>query len=113
MNFDTFFGLDCLMEAIRPTAAGHEPAGEFIHNDYLTVLDHIISVTQENDMGFERLLQVMDMADTTFVIDILHAQDLFATMYHVLGIDPTTLLNDRQGRPIPVLGHGTPITELI
>lgn len=43
----------------------------------------------------------------------LQAQDLFATMYHVLGIDPTTLLHDRQGRPIPVLGHGTPITELI
>jgi hypothetical protein len=43
----------------------------------------------------------------------LHAQDLFATMYRVLGIDPSTLLHDRQGRPIPVLGHGTPIAELI
>ncbi|MBI1918748.1 MAG: DUF1501 domain-containing protein [Planctomycetes bacterium] len=43
----------------------------------------------------------------------LHAQELFATMYHVLGIDPTTLLHDRQGRPIPVLGQGKPIAELL
>ena len=43
----------------------------------------------------------------------LHARDLFATMYAVLGIDPTTLLYDRQGRPIPVLGEGSPIAELI
>ena len=43
----------------------------------------------------------------------LHAQDLFATMYHVLGIDPGTLLYDRQSRPIPVLSHGTPIRELV
>src|SRR5207249_7320612 len=41
-----------------------------------------------------------------------HAQDLFATMYHLLGIDPTTMLHDRTGRPIPVLGHGKPIAEL-
>jgi RNA polymerase sigma factor (sigma-70 family) len=43
----------------------------------------------------------------------VHAEDLLATMYHVLGIDHATLLHDRQGRPIPVLGHGKPIAELL
>ncbi|MBM4068045.1 MAG: DUF1501 domain-containing protein [Planctomycetes bacterium] len=43
----------------------------------------------------------------------LHAHDLFATMYHVLGIDPTTMFHDQQGRPIPVLPRGLPITELL
>jgi hypothetical protein len=43
----------------------------------------------------------------------LHAHDLFATIYHVLGIDHTTLFHDQQGRPIPVLLQGTPITELL
>jgi hypothetical protein len=42
-----------------------------------------------------------------------HAQDLLATMYHRLGIDPTTLLRDQQGRPIPVLGNGNLIAELV
>ena len=43
----------------------------------------------------------------------LHAQDLFATMYHVMGIDHRTLLHDKLGRPIPVLSHGKPIRELV
>jgi hypothetical protein len=43
----------------------------------------------------------------------LHAQDLFATMYHALGIDTQSTFHDHQDRPIPVLNHGTPIAELI
>ena len=43
----------------------------------------------------------------------VHPQDLFATMYHVLGIDPHTIFTDHQNRPIPVLNHGGPIEELV
>src|SRR5262249_24955500 len=32
-----------------------------------------------------------------------------ATIYHALGIDPDTLLYDRQHRPLPVLPQGQPI----
>lgn len=42
-----------------------------------------------------------------------HAHDLFATMYHALGIDHHTLFYDRQGRPIPILTGGQPIPELL
>ena len=42
----------------------------------------------------------------------LHAQDLFATMYHTLGIDPHTIFHN-QDRPVPILSHGTPILELL
>jgi len=30
-------------------------------------------------------------------------KDLLATMYHLLGIDPHTLIRDRQGRPLPLV----------
>ncbi|MCH7687792.1 MAG: DUF1501 domain-containing protein, partial [Planctomycetes bacterium] len=43
----------------------------------------------------------------------LHAKDLFATMYDVLGIDFHNVFYDQQGRPIPVLNHGTAIEELL
>ncbi len=43
----------------------------------------------------------------------LHVQDLLATMYKVVGIDGHTLFHDRQGRGVPILGHGTPIPELL
>lgn len=42
----------------------------------------------------------------------LHAQDVFATMYHSLGIDYQTVFHDPLGRPIPVLGDGQPILDL-
>jgi hypothetical protein len=41
-----------------------------------------------------------------------HATDLFATMYHVLGIDTHTIFKDRQARPVSLLGQGTLIAEL-
>ena len=43
----------------------------------------------------------------------LTPQDLLATMYRHLGIDPRPEFDDFGGRPIPILPHGEPIRELI
>lgn len=40
-------------------------------------------------------------------------KDILATIYHLLGIDPGTLLHDRQGRPMPLLAEGEIIPEAI
>ena len=40
------------------------------------------------------------------------AQDVLATMYRHLGIDPSKTYEDHQGRPISILPHGTPVDEL-
>lgn len=39
-------------------------------------------------------------------------EDLAATIYHALGIDPERRLPDTQGRPVPILEEGTPLTAL-
>lgn len=39
--------------------------------------------------------------------------DLLATVYHVLGIDPTLSFKDHTGRPIPILDEGRAIHEVI
>ncbi len=40
--------------------------------------------------------------------------DFLSTIYHHLGIDAaTTLINDFNGRPTPIVDHGQPISELI
>jgi uncharacterized protein (DUF1501 family) len=39
--------------------------------------------------------------------------DIHATVYHLMGIDPTTAFLDRTGRPVPVLDEGKPIAELL
>jgi hypothetical protein len=43
----------------------------------------------------------------------LTPSDIHATVYHVLGVDPTIQFLNHAGRPVPALDHGTPIAELI
>ena len=43
----------------------------------------------------------------------LKPADLLATIYHVLGIDPTLQFKDHTGRPVSILDEGEPIRELI
>jgi hypothetical protein len=43
----------------------------------------------------------------------LTPQDLLATVYHHLGIDRRQEFKDLSGRPIPILGDGEPIRELV
>lgn len=40
-------------------------------------------------------------------------QDLMATLFHVLGIDPDVSFRDPSGRPTPMLTSGRPIEELV
>jgi hypothetical protein len=39
-------------------------------------------------------------------------EDLAATIYHALGIDPDLQLPDAEGRPIPIVGGGRPLRQL-
>ncbi|MCX7665072.1 MAG: DUF1501 domain-containing protein [Gemmataceae bacterium] len=51
--------------------------------------------------------------DAAYPIDHpVSPEDLAATLYHALGIDPETRINDPQGRPVPLVDQGTPITAL-
>jgi hypothetical protein len=43
----------------------------------------------------------------------LKPADLLATVYHVLGIDPTLSFKDHTGRPVPILDEGKAIDEVI
>jgi hypothetical protein len=43
----------------------------------------------------------------------LKPQDVLATVYHVLGIDPHQVFQDASQRPIPILNEGQAIAELI
>jgi uncharacterized protein DUF1501 len=40
-------------------------------------------------------------------------QDVLATMYQVLGVNPHQEFQDREGRPFPILPEGSPIPELV
>ena len=40
-------------------------------------------------------------------------KDILATVYHLAGHDPESLLHDREGRPIPLVGEGSVIPEVL
>jgi Protein of unknown function (DUF1501) len=40
-------------------------------------------------------------------------KDILATIYHLMGIERSTMLTDRQGRPMPLLSEGEVIAEVI
>ena len=43
----------------------------------------------------------------------IHYQDVLATVYHNLGIDPHAFVTDQAGRPVPILpGTARPIAAL-
>jgi uncharacterized protein (DUF1501 family) len=40
-------------------------------------------------------------------------KDILATTYHLLGIDPHTLLTDRTGKPVPLVQEGAVVAEAL
>jgi hypothetical protein len=40
-------------------------------------------------------------------------KDILATVYHLLGIDPQTMLTDRTGRPLPLVAEGEVVGEML
>ncbi|MFP6767188.1 MAG: DUF1501 domain-containing protein [Planctomycetaceae bacterium] len=43
----------------------------------------------------------------------LKPQDVLATIYHVLGIDPERTFSNSSGRPVAILSSGAPVAELV
>ena len=60
LDTDTFLRLDRLMQTIGPTASIHHAPGEFVNNDHFVILDDIIGVPLEHDIGFQCLVKMMD-----------------------------------------------------
>jgi len=45
--------------------------------------------------------------------DPVGPEDLAATIYHLLGVDPTRTHEDPLGRPLPILDKGKPIAGIL
>ena len=51
-----FLGLDRLVQAVAPVAAGHQAAGEFVDDDHLAVLHDVVHVALVEVVGLERVV---------------------------------------------------------
>jgi hypothetical protein len=65
-------------------------------------------------MRVGQLIGGTDKTGATAASHPIHYLDVLATIYHNLGIDPHAFIEDKSGRPLPILpGTAQPIAELI
>jgi len=54
-----------------------------------------------------------DAIGGTVVERPLSAKDILATIYHLLGVDPHTMLRDKFGRPVPLVPYGDVVRDML
>ena len=68
---DALLRLDRLVQALRPAAALHDPAGELVDDLHLAVLDDVVDVALVERLRLQRLVQVVDELDVARVVEVL------------------------------------------
>jgi len=71
LNFHTFFGFQCLMQAIGITSAFHHTTGEFINDHHLAITDDIVFFHLEHFMGTQGLISMMHHGHIAVIIHIV------------------------------------------
>ena len=72
-NFYSLFGLDCLMQAVAPAPAGHQPSCKFIDDNHLPVFDYVIHILLKKTVGAQGLLGQMFQRHCLHRIEIIRA----------------------------------------
>jgi len=85
LDLDTFLGFQRLMQPFAVAAPGHDPPGEFIHDDHLAVLDDVVHITLEESMRPQGLLHVMEDIDVAGIIEVFHAQQVLRPCHPLFG----------------------------
>ena len=80
-----FLGFDGLMETVRPTPAGHEPAGELVDDDHLAVLHDVIDVLLEERVGAQRLIHVVQRVDFARIVEVWNREDALDLGHALVG----------------------------
>ena len=77
-------GLDGLVEALAPAAAGHLAPGELVDDDDLAVLDDVVAVALVQRVGLERRVEVAG-EPRVGVVQVLDAEQLLDLVDALLG----------------------------
>src|SRR6266511_36300 len=71
LDLHALLGLDRLVEALRPAASLHDPAGELVDDLHLAFLDHVVDVALVERLGLERLDQMVHELRVAWVVEVL------------------------------------------
>jgi len=71
------------METVAVAPARHQPTGKFINDNDLAIFNHIIYVTPEQKVSFERLIDSMNQVHIVEIIKIGYIKVFFSFGYAV------------------------------
>ena len=71
LDLDALLGLDRLVQAVRPAAAGHHAAGELVDDDHLAVLDQVLDVAPVEVVRAQPLVDAMDQIHVLDVVEVV------------------------------------------
>ena len=74
LDRDALLRLDGLVEAVRPAAPLHDPAGELVHDLDLAVHHDVVVVAVVERLGLERLDQVVHELGAVRVVEVVDAE---------------------------------------
>jgi hypothetical protein len=66
------------VQAVAVAAAGHEAAGELVHDDDLALFDDVVHVALEQGVGLEGLVDVVQQLDVGRVVEVFGLEQLSA-----------------------------------
>ena len=105
LDLHVLLGFDRLVEAFRIPPADHQAAGEFVHDDHLAVLHHVVHVALHDEVRAQGAVHVVVQLAVLRIVDVLDAEGslnlagAFVRQGHSL-----LLLFDLEVRTVP---HGT------
>ena len=76
LDLDLFLGLQGLVEPVAVAAPRHEPARELVDDDHLAVLDDVVHVPLEEDVGLQGLVDVVEQFDVAGVVEVVDLHEL-------------------------------------
>ncbi len=85
LDLDPFLGLHRLVQAVAPAPPRHQPAGEFVDDHHLAVLDHVVDVALEQGVGLEGLVDVVQDLDVLRLVEVIDAEQLLDPGHPLLG----------------------------
>ncbi len=86
LDGDAFLGLDRLVQAVGPAAARHQAAGEFVDDDDLVVLHHVVLVAMEQAVRAQRGVQMVHQRDVLRRVQRFALADQAQLRHDLLGL---------------------------
>ncbi len=84
-HLHALLGLHGLVQALRPAPSLHDAPGELVHDLHLAVGHHVVDVAVEQELGFQRLLQVVGQLPGRVGVDVVDAQHRLHLLKAALG----------------------------